>query len=210
MARFVLSFAVPAEASMKDVRPLPRIGGPTPAEPVRPGGRQDVDEREEARAFQQALRREYIDHAIGERKARDAVVGFGERVIVSGVQAADALAHLERLHRYSPTFRGVLDTAFAENDTIWIRIGWGGGYSWSTIGANDEKVYINLEQGDLLDLLIHECGHALAKLDDGPLGGFGPNQRFQAVVKREMDLAAGGVKPYGAEVRPRSRPSRED
>ena len=194
---------------MKVPRPASPINGPTPLDRARPADREDADAREAARAFQAALRREFIDHAVGERRTRSAVVGFEERVIVSGEHAADALAHLERLHRFSPTFRGVLDTAFAQNDTIWIRIGWGGGYSWSTIGAMDEKVYINLEQGDLVDLLIHECGHALAKLDDGPLGGFGPNQRFQAVVKREMDMAAGGVKPYGAEVRQRGRPSRE-
>lgn len=29
------------------------------------------------------------------------------------------------------------------------------------------------------------------------------------MVKREMDMAAGGVKPYGAEVRPPPGPSRE-
>lgn len=161
---------------MKVPRPASPIHGPAPVERARPVDREDADHREAARAFQQALRREYIDHAIGARRSRRAAAGFAERVIVSGEQAADALAHLERLHRLSPTFRGVLEKALAENDTIWIRIGRGGGPSWSTIGARDEKVYVNLEQGDLVDLLIHECGHALAKLDDGPLGGFGPNQ----------------------------------
>ncbi|MGP9820219.1 hypothetical protein ACTZWW_09400 [Salinarimonas sp. NSM] len=194
---------------MKDIRRLPTINGPTPAERTRPGDRQDVDEREAARAFQQALRREYIDEHVARRRARDAAVGFDERVIVSGECAAEALAHLERLHRVSPTFRGVLDAALARNETVWIRIGRGGGYSWATIGAQDEKVYIDLSQGDLLDLLIHECGHALAKLEDGPLGGFGPNQRFQAVIKREMEMADAAVKPYGREVRQEPGPVRE-
>lgn len=194
---------------MKDIRRLPLVNGPSPVERVRPADREDMDERAAARAFQAALRREYIDHQVVEKRSRRAAVGFGERVIVSGEAASEALAHLERLHRLSPTFRGVLDAALARSETLWIVIGRGAGVSWATIGAQDEKVSIDIDQGDLLDLLIHECGHALAKLEDGPLGGFGPNQRFQAVVKREMDMAAGGVKPYGTEVRPPPGPSRE-
>ncbi|WP_372421586.1 hypothetical protein [Salinarimonas chemoclinalis] len=193
---------------MKDVRRLPTINGPTPAERARTGDRRDVDEREAARAFQQALRREYIDEHVARRRTRDAVVGFEERVIVSGERAAEALEQIQRLHRVSPTFRGVLDAALARDETVWIRIG-RGGYSWATLDAHDEKVYVDLDQGDLLDLLVHECGHALAKLEDGPLGGFGPNQRFQAVVKREMEMANAEVKPYGLEVRQQPGPVRE-
>lgn len=194
---------------MKDLRRVSTITGPAPVDRVRPAGREEVDERAAARAFQEALRREYIDHHVERRRAPDVAVGFSERIIVSGERAAEALAHLERLARVSPTFRGVLERALAQSDTVWFRIGRGEGVSWSTVGAGDEKVYVDLDQGDLLDLLIHECGHALAKLDDGPLGGFGPNQRFQAMVKREADMAAGGVKPYGAEVRP-ERPRGRD
>ncbi|GGK25505.1 hypothetical protein [Salinarimonas ramus] len=196
---------------MKDLRrlPLSQVKGPTGVDGVRPGDRQDIDEREAARAFQQALRHEYLDHHLVKRRARDVVVGFEERVIVSGERAAETMSYLEDLVRISPTFRGVMDASLAQNDTIWIRVGWGGGYSWATIGAQDEKVYINLEQGDLLDLLIHECGHALAKLEDGPLGGFGPNQRFQAVVKREMEMAGAELKAYGLEVRQEPGPMRE-
>lgn len=193
---------------MKDLRPLPADA--RPVERVRPTDRVDDDDRDQARAFQQALRREYIDHNITRRKSRDSVAGFEDRVIVSGERAMEALGHLERLVRLSPTFRRVMERSLDQSDTVWIRIGRGGGYSFSTIGAGDEKVYINLDQGDLLDLLIHECGHALAKLEDGPLGGFGPNQRFQAVVKREMEMAAGGVKAYGTEVRSERKPRRSD
>lgn len=196
---------------MRGPRDIGRIAKVGPVTRTRDGGRREQDEREAARQFQAALRREYIDHHLGERAGegrahgRDVAVGFEERVIVSGERAAETLVALERLARFSPTFRGVLETSFSRSDTLWVVIGRGGGFSRATIGAGDEKVYINLDQGDLVDLLIHECGHALAKLVDGPLGGFGANQRFQAMVKREMDMAQGGVKAYGTEVRPETR-----
>lgn len=192
---------------MRGPRGTGGVGRVGPVAPTRDGGRRAEDERESARLFQAALRREYIAHHTGggETRQRDVAVGFDERVIVSGERADEALVALERLARHSPTFRGVLEASFAQADTLWVVIGRGNGFSRATIGAGDEKVVINLDQGELVDLLIHECGHALAKLDDGPLGGFGANQRFQAQVKREMDMAQGGVKPYGTEVRPQPR-----
>lgn len=156
--------------------------------------------REDGRAFQAEYRRAFIQRHKPETSRGRVAVGFDGRIIVSGVRAEEALGHLNDLVRLSPTFRGVLEKSLADNDTVWITIGYGGGNSRSTIGARDEKVYINLAQGDLRDLIIHECGHALAKLKDGPLGGFGPNQRFQAVVKREIDEHT-GVQAYGTEVR---------
>lgn len=164
--------------------------------------REEKDFERKAREFQAILRREYREQHAPAKKRGEMAVGFEERVLISGERAGEAMRHLEELVRLSPTFRGVMHKALAALDTLWIRIGRGGGNSRSTIGARDEKIWINLEQGDLRDLLIHECGHALAKLEDGPLGGFGPNQRFQAVVKRELDLGRGGVKAYGTEVIP--------
>lgn len=164
--------------------------------------KREEDFERRAREFQAVMRREYREHHAPAQERGEMATGFDERVLVSGARAAEAMACLEELARLSPTFRRVLEKALADLDTLWIRIGHGGGPSRSTIGARDEKIWINLDQGDLRDLIIHECGHALAKLEDGPLGGFGPNQRFQAVVKRELDLGRGGVKPYGTEVEP--------
>lgn len=168
--------------------------------PVQPVGR-DADLRGQAREFQAALRREYLDRHKPQTSRGKVAASFDDRIVVTGERAQEAMGCLHDLMRLSPTFRAVLDKTLAEDGSVWIRIGRGGGYSRSTLGAGDEKVYINLDQGDLRDLLIHECGHALAKLEDGPLGGFGPNQRFQAIVKREIDQG-GGERAYGTEVRP--------
>ncbi|MCG6122206.1 MAG: hypothetical protein MEP57_05800 [Microvirga sp.] len=164
--------------------------------------REEKDFERRAREFQAILRREYREHNEAAQERGELAVAFDERVLISGERASEAVGVLEELFRLSPTFRSVVEKAFSELDTLWIVIGRGGGPSRSTIGARDEKIWINLDQGDLRDLIIHECGHALAKLEDGPLGGFGPNQRFQAVIKRELDLGRGGIKPYGAEVEP--------
>ena len=177
-----------------------RVGTPA-TRPITPTGR-DSDLSRQAREFQAVLRREFLDHHEPAKKDGRVATGFDDQIMISGIRAAEAMRHLHELVRLSPTFRSVLQKALADLDTLWITIGHGGGNSRSTIGARDEKIYINLDQGDLLDLLIHECGHALAKLEDGPLGGFGANQRFQAVVKREMEAGGGGVKAYGTEVRP--------
>ncbi len=177
-----------------------RVGTPG-VKPVTPA-RRDSDLRDQAREFQAALRREFLDYHEPAKAEGTVAAGFDDQIMISGTRAREAMGYMHELVRLSPTFRGVLRKALADLDTLWITIGHGGGNSRSTIGARDEKIYINLEQGDLLDLLIHECGHALAKLEDGPLGGFGPNQRFQAVIKRELDMGRGGVKAYGTEVRP--------
>ncbi|HSP23828.1 MAG TPA: hypothetical protein VLQ65_01510 [Saliniramus sp.] len=182
------------------VKGIKRVGTPA-TQPVTPAKR-DSDLREQAREFQAALRREFLDYHEPAKEEGKVAAGFDDQIMISGVRAREAMGYLHELVRLSPTFRGVLKKALADLDTLWITIGYGGGNSRSTIGAKDEKIYINLQQGDLLDLLIHECGHGLAKLEDGPLGGFGPNQRFQAVIKRELDMGRGGVKAYGTEVRP--------
>ncbi|SRR6056297_532975 len=178
-----------------------RMQGSPEIAPVTPS-RRESDLEDKSREFQAALRREYLTHHDTEAAEARVARGFDDQIIISGERARECMSYLHRLVRLSPTFRGVLNKALADYDTLWITIGHGGGNSRSTIGARDEKIYINLEQGDLMDLLIHECGHALAKLEDGPLGGFGPNQRFQAVIKRELDMGSGGVKAYGTEVRP--------
>ena len=171
---------------------IPRNTQGTPGiRPARPSGR-EADIQQKSREFQAALRREYLLQHDPEEEAGRVASGYNDQVMVSGERARECMANIHELARLSPTFRGVLNKALADLDTLWITIGRGGGNSRSTIGARDEKIYINLEQGDLMDLLIHECGHALAKLEDGPLGGFGPNQRFQAVIKRELDMGRGG------------------
>lgn len=177
-----------------------RVGTPA-TQPVTPA-RRDSDLRDQTREFQATLRREFLDHHEPAKQEGKVASGFDDQIMISGTRAREAMGYLNELVRLSPTFRGVLQKALADLDTLWITIGHGGGNSRSTIGARDEKIYINLQQGDLLDLLIHECGHALAKLEDGPLGGFGANQRFQAVIKRELDMGRGGIKAYGTEVRP--------
>jgi len=182
------------------VKGIKRVGTPA-TQPVTPAKR-DADLREQAREFQATLRREFLDYHEPAKEEGKVAAGFDDQIMISGPRAREAMSYLHELVRLSPTFRGVLQKALADLDTLWITIGYGGGNSRSTIGAKDEKIYINLKQGDLLDLLIHECGHGLAKLEDGPLGGFGPNQRFQAVIKRELDMGRGGVKAYGTEVRP--------
>jgi hypothetical protein len=181
-----------------------RVGTPA-TQPVTPAKR-DADLREQTREFQATLRREFLDYHEPAKQEGKVASGFDDQIMISGTRAREAMGHLNELVRLSPTFRGVLKKALSNLDTLWITIGHGGGNSRSTIGARDEKIYINLQQGDLLDLLIHECGHALAKLEDGPLGGFGANQRFQAVIKRELDMGRGGVKAYGTEVRPNPKP----
>lgn len=181
-----------------------RVGTPA-TQPVTPAKR-DADLREQTREFQATLRREFLDYHEPAKQEGKVASGFDDQIMISGTRAREAMGHLNELVRLSPTFRGVLQKALSNLDTLWITIGHGGGNSRSTIGARDEKIYINLQQGDLLDLLIHECGHALAKLEDGPLGGFGANQRFQAVIKRELDMGRGGVKAYGTEVRPNPMP----
>lgn len=184
---------------------IPRSIQGTPAiRPVTPSGR-EADLQQQSREFQAALRREYLEYHDPENESGRVASGFDDQIMVSGERARECMAYIHELVRMSPTFRGVLNKALADFDTLWITIGRGGGNSRSTIGAKDEKIYINLEQGDLMDLLIHECGHALAKLEDGPLGGFGPNQRFQAVIKRELDMGRGGVQAYGTEVDPQDR-----
>jgi len=157
-----------------------RVGTPA-TQPVTPAKR-DADLREQTREFQATLRREFLDYHEPAKQEGKVASGFDDQIMISGTRAREAMGHLNELVH-------------------------GGGNSRSTIGARDEKIYINLQQGDLLDLLIHECGHALAKLEDGPLGGFGANQRFQAVIKRELDMGRGGVKAYGTEVRPNPKPA---
>lgn len=178
-----------------------RIGGLD-----RPLSREEREAHDAARAFQSALRKELLTrYRDPESRAGRLAAGYADRVIVRGVRAQEAMRHIEHLVRRSRTFRAALDEALAANETIWITIGHGGGYSRATIGAGDERIWINLDQGDLLDLLIHECGHALAKLPDGEQGEVGPNQRFQAIVKREME-EGGAMLGYGLEVRPRKGP----
>jgi hypothetical protein len=182
-----------------------RVGTPA-TQPVTPAKR-DADLREQTREFQATLRREFLDYHEPAKQEGKVASGFDDQIMISGTRAREAMGYLNELVRLSPTFRGVLKKALSNLDTLWITIGHGGGNSRSTIGARDEKIYINLQQGDLLDLRIHECGHALAKLEDGPLGGFGANQRFQAVIKRELDMGRGGIKAYGTEVRPNPKPA---
>jgi hypothetical protein len=181
-----------------------RIKGPGQVQTPDPHDRARMQERD----FQRTMRQEYLKVHHGERSRGRSATGFGGRFICSGPRAADAMRFVQDLHRGSPTFRRALDESLRNADTVWITLGYGGGNSRSTIGARDEKIYINLNQGDLFDLVLHECGHALAKLPDGPLGGVGPNQRFQAQVKRELEKA-GGLQAYGYEVKPHEAPPRE-
>lgn len=160
-----------------------------------------VDLRKQGREFQSTLRDEFLRRHRPEQSGGRVATAFGGRIIAQGPRAAEAIRHLLDLHRRSPSFRRALDSSLAQHDTVWITLGYGGGHSRATIGAADERVYINLRQGDLFDLLLHECGHALAKLPDGRPGEIGPNQRFQAQVKRELEMA-GGMVGYGYEVRP--------
>lgn len=181
---------------MVDTNRTSRVGGPRPAEPTSPA----EEWRRKGREFQQEIRQEYLKWNRPERSRGRSASAFGGRIIAQGPRAQEAVRCIEDLARRSPTFRKALNKCLQDNDTLWITLGYGGGNSFATMGARDERMYVNLSQGDLFDLVLHECGHALAKLPDGPLGGIGPNQLFQAQVKRELEQT-GGVKAYGTEVK---------
>jgi hypothetical protein len=147
------------------------------------GPGQVTDPREQARMqerdFQRTLRQEYLKVHQGERSRGRAATGFGGRIICSGPRAADAMRFVQDLHRGSPTFRRALDESLRNADTVWITLGYGGGNSRSTIGARDEKIYINLAQGDLFDLVLHGAGMRWPSCPTGRSVAWAPTSAFR-------------------------------
>jgi hypothetical protein len=149
------------------------------------------------RIFNQELHASLLDQA----KRGNALPLLQGHVIAYGLTPDQAQRAMERLFADSMTFRNSAQGFMRKGGTSALLVGRGGGNSRSTLGLDHENVYINRDQGSLSDLVCHEFGHAFGGHVDGPPGGIGPNQVFQAQVKYEM----GGryiVKPYGTEVEP--------
>jgi hypothetical protein len=182
---------------------LPRIswGDPSAAVSTLAGLTSRYDGKGESRFFTKIFNQELHANLMEQAKRGNALQLLKGHVIAYGLTPDHAQRAMERLLADSMTFRNSAQGFVRKGGTAALLVGRGGGNSRSTLGLDNENVYINRDQGNLSDLVCHEFGHAFGGHLDGPQGGIGPNQVFQAQVKYEM----GGryiVKPYGTEVGP--------
>jgi hypothetical protein len=180
---------------------LPKLSGRDPSSAVATLAQvaARLDAQKTARVFTQVFNQEL--HAWLKEQARSgqALPLWNGQVIAYGLHPEQAAKAMERLVRDSMTFRATAHAFLGRGGTAALLVGRGGGNSRSTFGLENENVYINRDQGSLLDLVCHEFGHAFGGFPDGAQGEIGPNQRFQAQVKYEMN-GSYTLKPYGTEV----------
>ncbi len=129
---------------------------------------------------------------------------FDGRIRIEGPAAPQISEILVELHRRSKSFHQALERSFEKDKRFSVRSAHGGKKkpSWSTMGNQEERIYLNLDQVKdtrygLTALVIHEFGHAAAGLKDGVAGRAGPNQIWLGGVLAELGLPDVHIPGYG-------------